>query len=156
MWAAIENNVGAGKRAGQGGCRLGQRSQGGFTALLFAVRAGRIEAVRALVESGANVNDTMPDGTSALVLAIINAHYELAAELVDRGADVNADAQGWTPLHQLAWTRRPNGGLANPAAVPDRDARQLDLASRLLAARRAARRTAEERIAIWGWTTGII
>jgi ankyrin repeat protein len=132
MWAAIENNVGAIKPLVDAGAELGQRSHGGFTALLFAVRAGRIEAVRALVESGANVNDTMPDGTSALVLAIINAHYELAAELVDRGADVNADAQGWTPLHQLAWTRRPNGGLANPAAVPTGTLDSLDLASRLL------------------------
>ena len=60
----------------------------------------------------------MPDGTSALVLAIINAHYELAAVLVDRGADPNADAQGWTALHQIAWTRRPNGGLANLRPVP--------------------------------------
>jgi ankyrin repeat protein len=132
MWAAIENNVGAVKPLVDAGAELGQRSQGGFTALLFAVRAGRVEAVRELVESGANVNDTMPDGTSALVLAIINAHYELAGELVDRGADVNAEAQGWTPLHQLAWTRRPNGGLANPAAVPTGTLDSLDLASRLL------------------------
>jgi ankyrin repeat protein len=67
-----------------------------------------------------------------LVLAIINAHYELAALLADNGADVNADLQGWTPLHQLAWTRRPNGGLANPAAVPTGTLDSLDLAGRLL------------------------
>jgi uncharacterized protein len=132
MWAATENNAGAVKALVEGGADLGQRSHGGFSALLFAVRAGRIEVARALLESGANVNETLPDGTSALVLAIINAHYELAGVLVDSHADVNADAQGWTPLHQLAWTRRPNGGLANPAAVPTGTLDSLDLARRLL------------------------
>jgi ankyrin repeat protein len=132
MWAAIENNAGAVRALVDGGADVGLRSKGGFTALLFAVRAGRIEAVRALLESGANVNEAMPDGTSALVLAIINAHYELAWVLADNGADVNADAQGWTPLHQLAWTRRPNGGLANPAAVPTGTLDSLELARRLL------------------------
>ena len=145
MWAAIENNVGAVRAAGRWRVpTLGQRSHGGFTALLFAVRAGRIEAVARCSTSGANVNETMPDGTSALVLAIINAHYELAAVLVDRGADANADAQGWTPLHQLAWTRRPNGGLANPAAVPTGTLDSLDLAKTAAGARRDSRRAAEE------------
>ena len=132
MWAAIENNADAVRALVSGGADADLRSQGGFTALLFAVRAGRIEAVHALLESGANVNETMPDGTSALVLAIINAHYELAAALADSGANVNAGAQGWAPLHQLAWTRRPNGGLANPAAVPTGTLDSLELARRLL------------------------
>ena len=48
-----------------------------FTALLFAVQLGQIDAVRALLEAGANVNDTLPDGTSALVLAAQNGHWEL-------------------------------------------------------------------------------
>lgn len=132
MWAAIENNADAVGALVKAGADVGQQSQGGFTALLFAVRAGRIEAVNALLEYGASANDTLPDGTSALVLALINAHYELAAVLADSGADVNADATGWTPLHQLAWTRRPNGGLANPAAVPTGTLDSLELARRLL------------------------
>jgi len=133
MWAALGNNADAVRALVKGGADVRQRSRGGFSALLFAVRGGGIEAARALLESGANVNETMPDGTSALVVAIINAHYELAGVLVDRGADVNADGQGWTPLHQLAWTRRPNGGLANPAAVPTGALDSLELAKRLLA-----------------------
>jgi ankyrin repeat protein len=51
------------------------------------------------------------------VLAVTNARYELAALLLDKGADPNADAQGWTALHQVAWTRRPNIHKT-PAAVP--------------------------------------
>ena len=144
MWAAIENNADAVRALVNGGADVGLRSQSGFTALLFAVRAGRIEAIHALLESGANVNETMPDGTSALVLAIINAHYELAAALADNGADVNADAQGWAPLHQLAWTRRPNGGLANPAAVPTGTLDSLELARRAVDARCGAQCAAQK------------
>src|SRR5687767_13060734 len=35
----------------------------------------------------------------------------MAAFLLDRGADPNAGKQGWTALHRMAWTRRPNRGL---------------------------------------------
>jgi ankyrin repeat protein len=81
-----------------------------MTPLMFAVRAGRIDAVRALVDSGANVNETAANGLSVLVLAIINAHYELAGVLLDRGADPNAAGQGWTALHQVVTTPRLSYG----------------------------------------------
>ena len=103
-----------------------------FTPLLFAVRAGQLETVRALLDAGANVNDKVSDGTSALVLAIINAHYELAAFLAQRGADTNADEQGWTALHQLIWTRRPNFGRPPPPPVPTGNMDSLELARVLL------------------------
>jgi ankyrin repeat protein len=72
------------------------------------------------------------NGTSALVLAIVNAHYELAALLLDKGADPNAAGQGWTALHQLAWTRRPpiQHGLPPPVQTGTMDS--LDLARKLL------------------------
>ena len=38
--------------------------QGGNTALLFAARAGNVDAARHLVDGGADVNDTAPVGTS--------------------------------------------------------------------------------------------
>ena len=104
-----------------------------FSPLLFAVRAGHIGAVRVLLDSGASVNDAVSDGTPALTLAILNAHFELAQVLLERGADPNADAQGWTPLHQLAWTRRPNFGRPPPPPVPTGNLDSLDLAKALLA-----------------------
>jgi ankyrin repeat protein len=104
-----------------------------FTPLLFAVRAGHIETTKTLLDLGANVNDTVADGTSALVLAITNAHFELAGVLLDRGADPNADTQGWTALHQLVWTRRPNFGRPPPPPVPTGNLDSLELARRLLA-----------------------
>ena len=73
------------------------------------------------------------DGMSALVLALYNAHYELAAFLLDRGADPNAAAQGWTALHQVAWSRRPNRGFNLPGAVPTGSLDSLELVRRLVA-----------------------
>jgi ankyrin repeat protein len=96
-----------------------------FTPFLFAVRAGHIQAARVLIDAGADVNATLADGTSALTLAVMNAQYELAAMLLERGADPNAAAQGWTALHQIVWTRRPNYGYNLPGAVPTGDALEL-------------------------------
>ena len=133
MWAATENNALAVDALLKAGADLRARSGGGFSSLLFAVRAGHREVVGRLLKAGASANEALPDGTSALTLAITNAHYELAAWLLEAGADPNADTPGWAPLHQLVWTRRPNGGLAEPPAVPTGTLSSLDLAKRLLA-----------------------
>jgi ankyrin repeat protein len=73
-----------------------------------------------------------PSGTSALVLAITNAHFELASLLLDYGADPNADGQGWTALHQIAWTRKPPIQHGLPPAVPTGRMDSLELAEKLL------------------------
>ena len=99
----------------------------GLTPLLFAVRAGHIAASRVLLDAGANVNETVGDGSSALLLAVMNAHYELAALLLDKGANPNADAQGWTPLHQLVFTRRPNTNRGAPVPLPSGNLSDLKL-----------------------------
>jgi mono/diheme cytochrome c family protein len=104
-----------------------------FTPLLFAVRGGHLESTRALLDAGADVNERMPDGMSALVLAVYNAHYELASALLERGADANAAAQGWSALHQVAWSRRPNRGFNMPGAVPTGTLDSLELVRRLVA-----------------------
>ena len=71
---------------------MNERSKGGsFTPYLFAVRAGHVDAARALIDAGVDVNQSLADGTSALILAVMNAHYELAGALLDKGADPNAD-----------------------------------------------------------------
>jgi ankyrin repeat protein len=56
---------------------------------MFAARENAINAGKALVTSGANLNATDPDGATALVIAIINAHYDFAAMLLHAGADPN-------------------------------------------------------------------
>jgi ankyrin repeat protein len=133
MWAAAENNAGAVTALVAAGADIDARSNGGeFTPLLFAVRGGAIDATRALLDAGADVNSALADGTSSLVLAVTNAHYELAALLLDRGADANAAAQGWTALHQIAWSRRWNMGFNLPGPVPTGNLDSLELARRLV------------------------
>ena len=133
MWAAAENNVAAMKILLEAGAEIDARSKSGaFTPLLFAVRAGHIEACRVLLDAGVNVNEPMTDGTSPLVLAIINAHYQLASVLLEKGANPRADAQGWTALHQIAWSRRPNIGWNLPGPVQSGTLDSLDLVRQLV------------------------
>ena len=129
-WAAAENHPAAVHALIELGADVDERSTAGWSALLYAVRGGRSDAVRALLAAGADVNDTIRPpaagddarrdptvGTSALVLAVMNGHFSLAQYLVERGADPNAAEQGWTALHQLAYTRRPNSGKGMPPVV---------------------------------------
>jgi ankyrin repeat protein len=134
MWAAAENNADAIRVLIAAGADLTATSTAGaFTPLLFAVRGGHLAATRALLDAGANADARLPDGMSALVLAIYNAHYELAGLLLERGADPNAAAQGWSALHQIAWSRRPNRGFNLPGPVPTGSLDSLELARRLVA-----------------------
>jgi ankyrin repeat protein len=117
----------------EAGADIRARSTGNvFTALLFAVRGGHVDASRVLLDHGADVNQPMPDGTSPLVLATINGHYELASFLLDRGANPKADGQGWTALHQIVWTRRPNTGFNLPGAIATGNVDSLALVRQLV------------------------
>lgn len=157
MWAAANGNAGAIRVLVENGADLKARSHGpasatnaapvkavsgyrdysrkdrmdAFTPLLFAVYDGHVEAVQALLESGASVNETTETGMSALVLAIINAHWELAGMLLDKGADPNAAGQGWNALHQLARSRTLSIGQF-PHPVPTGRMSSSELARKLL------------------------
>jgi ankyrin repeat protein len=134
MWAAHENNGPAiAALLAAGATRDARTSEGDFTALLFAVRAGALDALTALLDAGADANQQLPDGTSALVLAATNAHYEVAGVLLDRGAEPNAAEQGWTALHQIAWSRRWNMGFNLPGPAQSGDLDSLTLVRKLVA-----------------------
>ena len=86
--------------------------KGGMTALLFAVRDGRAEAARALLDGGADINQrSAGDLTSPLLIAMINGWFDLGLELLGRGADPNlASDAGTTPLFAVVntqWGARP-------------------------------------------------
>ena len=74
-------------------------AHGGSTALLFAARNGDVASARALLDAGADVDDTAAAGTSALVIAAHSGHGALAGFLLERGADPNAAGAGYTALH---------------------------------------------------------
>ncbi|MGE3579451.1 MAG: ankyrin repeat domain-containing protein [Vicinamibacterales bacterium] len=104
-----------------------------FKAVQFAVRAGHTEAVKALVEAGANVNEETVNGMSLLTLAIANAAYEAASYLIDAGADVNHAKPGWTPLIQVVRVRNLNIGQF-PHPVTKGRMGSLELAQKLIKA----------------------
>lgn len=76
---------------------------GGMTALILAARDDHREAVSALLDSGADVNEAgSGDKTTPLVIAIMNGHYDLARYLLDRGANPNlANEDGLAPLYAV-------------------------------------------------------
>ncbi len=90
---------------------------GGLTALHYAARQGHAEAVKALVEAGANVNRiSASDKTSPLLIAISNGHFDIGHYLLDHGADPNlSDESGLAPLYATVdaeWA--PLGWAPNP------------------------------------------
>jgi ankyrin repeat protein len=97
--------------------RRGATVMGGMTALLFASRDGQMDAVRALVEEGANVDNVgAGEKLSPLVIAIVNGHFDVAKYLLEKNADPNlANIQGLTALYAVvdmqwapyAWRPQP-------------------------------------------------
>ena len=63
MWAAAENHLAAADALIDGGADVTAGSDGGFTPLLFAVRAGYLGMTRKLLAAGASPDETLPDGT---------------------------------------------------------------------------------------------
>jgi uncharacterized protein len=84
---------------------------GALTALVYAARTGSIDAARALLEGGADVNQTTRYGWSPLLAATQNSNYQVAKFLIERGANVNlANKGGWTPLYLAVDNRNIEGG----------------------------------------------
>jgi len=95
--------------------------RGGLTALHFAVREGDVETVRALVESGADVNQVSEFGWTPLLTATQNRYYELGRFLLENGADPNISNEGgWNPLYIATDNRNIEGG-DYPTRKPDMD-----------------------------------
>lgn len=155
MWAAVEGHVpviqvlvaagadvngraappaavgkGKGQAAGPNmGAPLGRIDE--LTPLLFAARRGHTEAVTALLDAGARINDTAADGSGPAALAAANAYYDLALLLLDKGADPKAASRGWTLVHQVARTRTPHVRRLPPPYGYDADA-SLTLVKKLI------------------------
>ncbi len=114
--------------------RRGATVMGGMTALLFAARDGQMDAARALVEAGADINDSgAGEKMTPLVLAIGNGHYDLAKYLLDHGADPKlASESGLTALYatiDMQWA--PYAWFPQPIASQETTT-YLDLMKALL------------------------
>jgi ankyrin repeat protein len=97
----------------------GAAQVGGNTPLHFAARDGQMEAVLALLESGADVDQvSATDAMSPLVQSIVTGHYDVAKYLLDHGANPNlvTKKEGLTALWETidsryaprAWYPSPN------------------------------------------------
>jgi len=115
---------------------MGAQLTGGMTALLFAARDGQLDAARALLDAGADVNAaSAAEKTTPLVMAVSNGHYDLAKYLIERGADPNlANIQGLTALYgvlDVQWAG--HSWFPNPVTAQEKT-NYLELMKILLAA----------------------
>lgn len=128
MWAAAEGHTGVVRALMAAGADFNETLDSGFNAFLFAVRGGHLDTVRALIAAGADVKALMKRNQGSarrsfgtrpvtpLILAIQNGHFELAIALVEAGADPNDIRTGYTPLHAVAFMRRPDSSDSSDPA----------------------------------------
>lgn len=109
LFAAIkDDDVDAVLVAVDGGADVGERNAQGLTPLAAGVVGGRVEIVRALLDSGAELLDEAAGGQRVLGFAVSHAwrhpNLETVGLLLERGTDPNgADTHtGLTALHHAA------------------------------------------------------
>ncbi len=112
-------------------------SWGGLAPLHHAIRQGHRDAVLALLQRGAEINQpTAGDQTSPLLLATINGQFDIAVLLLKRGADPNQSSSiGTTPLFAVIerqWA--PRASYAHPIEHRQQETTHLEVMSALLEA----------------------
>jgi len=109
---------------------------GGLAPLHHAARQGNVEATRALLAGGADVDQTTGDHTTPLLMAAVNGQWDLARVLLDAGADptIASDA-GATPLYAVLereW--QPRASYAHPTEYQQQETTYLEMMELLLEA----------------------
>ena len=150
MWAAAENHADVVRVLLEAGDAIDGRSAlqeferrrngqnimslGHWSPIMYAARENALEAGRALIDAGADLDLTDPDGATALVLAILNAHYEFAALVLDAGADPNiVDIEaGMGPLYAAVDMHRLAVGHGRPNPRPAGLLTSVDIVGMLL------------------------
>jgi len=97
------------------------RPPGGMTAMLFAVREGCIDCVKALVDKGAGLDLADPEGVTPLISALFNGHFDVAKYLIAQGASVDKwDWWGRSPLYlAVDYNTLPHGGRPDQPTIDE-------------------------------------
>ncbi|MBI1872942.1 MAG: ankyrin repeat domain-containing protein [Acidobacteria bacterium] len=108
---------------------------GGLAPLHIAARQGSTDAVQALVDAGADINQrSAGDKITPIIIATINGHFDLAKLLLDKGADPNLiEDNGVTALYgaiNCQWA--PKALYPQPRAYEQQQTTYLDLMKALL------------------------
>jgi ankyrin repeat protein len=109
--------------------------QGGLAPLHLAARQGQLEAVKALLDAGADVNQpSAGDHITPLIISTINGQFDVARYLLDHGADPKlAEGNGVTPLYaaiNCQWA--PKALYPQPRAYEQQKITYLDLMKAIL------------------------
>jgi len=77
------------------GADVNARDKNGRTALMDAVAADQVDAMRVLIAHGANLNAAAHNGQTPLIEAAAGGHLDAARLLVSSGADLNIISRGY-------------------------------------------------------------
>jgi uncharacterized protein len=95
--ATMDGNLGRMRWLHFAGAKINARSSLG-NPLFLAASEGKLDAVRYLLDEGANVNSRESSGGTPLAEAAYYGHADVIKELLLRGADINAISQPGTAL----------------------------------------------------------
>lgn len=85
--------------------RGAQVNHDGWTPLIYAATQNRLEIARLLVSKGAQVNAQSPSGVSALMMAAREGHLGMVLLLMENGADTNLENEDGLTALKMARER---------------------------------------------------
>jgi uncharacterized protein len=115
-------------REGSGGGAVDVAGPDGTTAIHWAVHAGNVEAVRALIDAGANVNAVNRYGVTPLSMAVRDGSAQLLAILLDAGADAAAAERALPDGQTLAMLAARTGSTEALSALSSHGAIDVNAA----------------------------
>lgn len=128
MWASAEGHGDVVDLLIKAGADFRTPLDSGFTPFFFALREGRADVVKRFQLAGVDVNEAMRPkrkdgrgpqaGMTPLLMAVENGHFEMAINLVEAGADPNDLRGGYSVLHSITWTRKPDHGEGEDGQPP--------------------------------------
>jgi len=121
------------------GANPNEQANSGWRPIFNAVYKGKMKALAALIENGADLDSRDADENTPLILVLKTPgnNGEIAKYLIEKGADVNArDAMGFTPL-MIAARSGKNAAVkqliekgANASSKNKKGATAIDIASK--------------------------